>query len=286
MRCARGRTRRRARPPPRSRRDRRSRRVRPVAIVRKLVVTTMIGSLPEIQSISAMRMELMASVAMKEPILALTMSPATTTPIAAPATRVSAKAAGMGRDLSEISQATSTAPMPTSVPSARSMTPAESGTTTATAMMAEIAWLSSKSRHVCTVKKVCGSQIEKTTNITARMYSALTLRNDAAPPEPRPGGRLGRHPLSPPRSRANCPARRCALAAHRCSRGHLDHVGAGVAAMSGGRPPRSARSHSSSPTRCPRSSTSTRSQISASSFVSDELTRTAVPRRAASRTSS
>ena len=56
-----------------------------MAIVWKLEETTLIGSLPDSQLISAMRMELIASVAMSERILALTMRPATTTPIAAKA---------------------------------------------------------------------------------------------------------------------------------------------------------------------------------------------------------
>jgi hypothetical protein len=36
-------------------------------------------------------------------------------------------------------------------------------------MMAEMAWLSSKRRHVSTVKNVWGSQREKMMNIAARM---------------------------------------------------------------------------------------------------------------------
>jgi len=133
------------------------------------VVTTTMGWLPEIQSVSAMRIELMARVAMNELILARTMRAAMTTPMTTPATRVSTKEVGIETLLSAISQATSTAQIPTSVPSARSMTPADSGTTTATAMMAAIAWLSSNCRQVATVRKVWGSQMENTTNINAKM---------------------------------------------------------------------------------------------------------------------
>ena len=72
-------------------------------MVWKLEETTLIGSLPDTQSISARRMELIARVTMNEPILALTMRPATTTPIAAPMTRVKVTATGTERDLSAIS---------------------------------------------------------------------------------------------------------------------------------------------------------------------------------------
>ena len=81
-------------------------------MVWKLEETTLIGSLPDTQAISARRMELIARVTMNEPILALTMRPAMTTPIAPPITRVNVTATGTERDLSAISHATILRPYP------------------------------------------------------------------------------------------------------------------------------------------------------------------------------
>ena len=90
-------------------------------------VTTWIGSLPEIQSISARRTELIAERGDERADPCLHDEAAMITPMAAPATNVRPSAKGTPNDLSAISHATTTAPTPTSVPTARSMTPADRG---------------------------------------------------------------------------------------------------------------------------------------------------------------
>ena len=135
---------------------------------------------PETHAIRASSTELMPSVAMNESILARTISAPLTAPIAQPAASVSRTAVGTPSPWRSSSQADRIADIPTSVPTARLKTPAASGMVTAIATSAVSAEFASSDRQTPAVRNVSGTQRANSTNRTAKMYSALTLRNESA----------------------------------------------------------------------------------------------------------
>ena len=168
--------------------------------------------LPEIHAIAAVSSELTASVAINDGIRARVIISQENVPTAAPPSSVTATAAGTPRCSWASSQATRIAPRPTSVPTARSITPAAIGTTRPTATRQVTAWLDSSDRQVAQVRNVSGTHSANTANISASRYSADMFRNAAARAARRvQGSRPAASSTAPPAAATFCVSRRPVL---------------------------------------------------------------------------